>query len=152
MEVQAIIDYDQGYTRVGMGNAYTIQMLADEFLTVTQNQWRIYPLNGHRRLTDGAVVHGVTNDYDIFRAAAADHELQKLPPKILEERGRGTQIMSVEDQGKLLQYWAHYGRPLEVGVFFPTEKMKIEYWMNIGLQPVPGDEDPMTYIRIIQAR
>jgi hypothetical protein len=79
MEVQVIIEYDQGYTRVGIGNAYTMNMLADEFLTVTQDQWKIYPLNGYRRLKDGTVVHRVTGDRDIFRAAAADHELPVLP-------------------------------------------------------------------------
>jgi hypothetical protein len=114
MEVQVRIEYDQAYTKVGMGNAYTIQMLADEFLTITQNQWRIYPLNGYRRLTDGTVVHRMTNDYEVFRAAAADHELQVLPPKILEERGMGTLITNGEDQGKLLQYWLTTGNQLKL--------------------------------------
>jgi hypothetical protein len=84
-EVQVTIEYESGYTRIGMGNAYTIQMLADEFLTITQRQWRIFPLNDYRRLTDGTVVHRVTNDEEIFRAVTADQELQELPPKILEE-------------------------------------------------------------------
>jgi hypothetical protein len=63
---------------------------------------------------------------------------------------RGTLITNVEDQGKLLQYWAHDRKPLEVGVLIPTEKMKIEYWMNVTLQPVPDDEDPTTYPKIIK--
>jgi hypothetical protein len=45
-------------------------------------------MNGYRRLTDGTVVHGVTNDYDTSKAAEANHEMQVLPPKILEERGK----------------------------------------------------------------
>jgi hypothetical protein len=100
---------------------------------------------------DGAVVHRVTNDHDVFRAAAADHELQVPPPKILEERGRGSLITNVEDQGNLLQFYAHSGRPMDIGVLIPTERLKIEYWMSIALQPVPGDEDPTAYLRVIQA-
>jgi hypothetical protein len=80
----------------------------------------------------------------------ADHELQEHPPKILEERGRGTLITNVEDQGKLLQYWAHDRKRLEVGVLIPTEKMKIQYWMSVTLQPVPEDEDPTTYRKLIK--
>jgi hypothetical protein len=69
------------------------------------------------------------------------------PAKILEERGRGTEIHSVADQGKLLQYWAWSQRPIEVGVLFPEVNHMIEYWMLITLQPVPGDDDPLTYHR-----
>jgi hypothetical protein len=57
----------------------------------------------------------------------------------------------VEDQGKLLQYWAHSENPMEVGVLIPTERLKIEYWMNITLQPVPEVDDPTIYLRVIQA-
>jgi hypothetical protein len=150
MEVQAMIEYDQGYMRVGMGNAYTIDMLAWEFLTLAQDQWKIYPLNGYRRLTDGTVVHKVTGNHDLFHAARADHEVQPLPPKILEERGRGTAITKVEDQGKLLQHWAWSRRPLDVGVLIPTKRLKIEYWMSVALQPVEDDEDPAIYLRVLQ--
>jgi hypothetical protein len=56
MEIQVIIEYHLGHVRLGMGNAYTIRMLADEFEAITQGCWDIYPLNGYRRLLDGAVV------------------------------------------------------------------------------------------------
>jgi hypothetical protein len=32
----------------------------------------------------------------------------------------------------------------------PTDKFKIEYWIPIALQPVPEDEDPLTYVRILK--
>jgi hypothetical protein len=57
MEVQLVIEYEMGYMKVGMGNAYTITMLAWEFQELTQRQWNFYPINGYRRLNDGTVVH-----------------------------------------------------------------------------------------------
>jgi hypothetical protein len=97
MEVQVIIEYDQGYTRVGMGNAYTMNMLAEEFLTLTQDQWKIYPLNGYRRLTDGTVFHRVTGDRDIFQAAGASSEDSGTTWQrhINFERGRSREITPV---------------------------------------------------------
>jgi hypothetical protein len=139
MEMQIMIEYEQGYMRVGMENVYTIEMLAWEFQQLTQRQWGFYP-----------VVHRVTKDFDLFQAARADQELQVPPPKVLEERGRGTLITKVTNQGRLLQYWAWLQQPLEVGVLIPTERLKIEYWMSIALQPVPYDEDPTTYPRMLK--
>jgi hypothetical protein len=134
-EVQVMIEYEdkQGFMRVGMQNPYTITMLTWEFHQLTQGQWNFFPLNGYRRLTDGTVVHRVTKDYNLFQAARMDEEIQTPPPKILEERGRGTLITNVEDQGRLVQYWAWIRQPLDVGVFIPTERLKIEYWMSVTL-------------------
>jgi hypothetical protein len=107
-------------------------------------------VNGYRRLLDGTVAHRVTTDFSLFQAARADEELAIPSAEILEERGRGTVIANLVDQGKLLQYWAWLQQPIEVGVLVPTEKFKIEYWMPIQLQPVPGDDDPLTYVRILK--
>jgi hypothetical protein len=79
-----------------------------------------------------------------------DDELAIPPAKILEERGRGTLITNPADQGRLLQYWAWLQQPIDVGVLVPIEKFKIGYWMPIALQPVPGDEDPLTYVRVLK--
>jgi hypothetical protein len=125
-------------------------MLAWEFRELAQEQWKIYPLNGYRRLTDGTVVHKTTRDFDLFQAARADDELSIPPAKILEERGRGTLITKVADQGRLLQYWAWLQQPIDVGVLVPTERLKIEYWMPIALQPVPDDDDLTIYVRILK--
>jgi hypothetical protein len=150
MEVQVMIEYAQGHTRVGMGNAYTLNLLAYVFLTITQNQWRMYQLNSCRRLLDGTVVHEITEDIGLFQTIRDAHEPQVLPPKILEERGRGTIITSQEDQGKLFQYWAHAQNPVDVGVFILIGELKYAYWMTIMLQPEPEDEDPKTYPSAIQ--
>jgi hypothetical protein len=147
MEVQVIIEYQLGYTRLGMGNAYTIKILAYEFEAITQGRWGIYPLNGYRRLTDGTVVHSVTNDRDLYWAAAADQTIQVCPPKIIEERGRGTSITNQADQGKLLQYWAFGQREIEAGIGLPLNGKRYEYWMRITLFPIPDDEDPTIYLR-----
>jgi hypothetical protein len=111
-----------------MGNAYTIQMLADEMIEVTQGTWGFLPIEGDRRLTDGTIVHNVTADQTEFQAKAADRGIQVLPIKIIEDRGRGTLITNQGDQGKLLQFFAHgqkkfmwelglriWGRELSIG-------------------------------------
>jgi hypothetical protein len=52
--VRAMIEYEYGYMKVGMGAAYTIRWLTDEFWARTQNQWKIYPTIGYRRLINGS--------------------------------------------------------------------------------------------------
>jgi hypothetical protein len=71
------------------------------------------------REINGAIVHGITWDIKEFRAMAALNEKIEPPPKILEERGRGTLIRNMKSQGKLLQYWAWAGTEIEVGVYSP---------------------------------
>jgi hypothetical protein len=119
MDVQAIIEYDLGYMKVGMGEAYTITMLAHEFHASTQNQWNFYPIMGYRRMLDGSVIHKVTVDFDEFQTVRAQEAMVVPPVKVLEERGRGTEIYNTTDQGKLLQCWAWLQQPIEVGVLFP---------------------------------
>jgi hypothetical protein len=46
MSVQSLIEYDQGFMRVGMGDAYTISMIAEEFGRLTQGPWGFYPVHG----------------------------------------------------------------------------------------------------------
>jgi hypothetical protein len=150
MDVQAVIEHDNGYMKVGMGEAYTIRMLAQEFWELTQRQWEFYPINGYRRWTDGPVVHRITWDLKEYQAVVADDSMSISPAKILEERGRGTEIRKQMNQGKLLKYWAWSQLPIEVGVHFPETTRTIEYWMNIVLQPVPGDEDPTIYLLVLK--
>jgi hypothetical protein len=92
--------------KVGMGESYRIRMLAEEFWALTQRQWEIYPKIGYRRLIDGTAIHDVTEDYKEFQNIVAHDEIITLPARIQEERGRRTEIHSVTDQAKLLQYWA----------------------------------------------
>jgi hypothetical protein len=150
MGVQVYIEYEYGYMKVWMGETYTIHMLAQEFWELTQRQWEIYPINGYRRTLDGSVVHKVTTDAKEYQAIAKQEAMVVAPVKVLEERGRGTEIHSLEDQGKLLQYWAWFQHPIEVGVLFPEVNHATEYWMNLTLQPVPEDDDPLTYLRVLK--
>jgi hypothetical protein len=143
--LQAMIEYEYCYMRVGLGEAYTIRMLTNEFQELTQGTWEIYPRVGYRRLIDGTVVHNVTADTNEFHAVLALDDMIVPPPKILEERGRGTEIHSLADQAKLLQYWAWSQQEIEVGVMVPETKHVLEYWMFIKLQPLPGDDQQTTY-------
>jgi hypothetical protein len=148
--IQAMIEYEYGYMKVGMGAAYTIRCLTNEFWALTQNPWEIYPTIGYRRLIDGSVVHKVTNDLRESQEVLAHEEMIVPPAKVVEERGRGTEIHSLADQGKLLQYWAWSQQPIEVGVFFQETNYMIEYRMLITLKPVPGDEGPLIYHRVLK--
>jgi hypothetical protein len=76
---------------------------------------------------------------------AADEKIEP-PPKILEERGRGTLIKNQKSQGKFLRYWAWAQTPIEVGVYFPDANWKIEYWMSIVLPKAENEEDPTIYL------
>jgi hypothetical protein len=145
MPVQAMIEYHYGYMKVGMGEAYTIRMLSNEFWALTQNQWEIYPKIGYRRLIDGTVVHDITEDFGEFRTILAHDAMITLPVRIQEERGRGIEIHSVADQAKLLQYWAWSRQPIDIGVLVPETKHTIDFWMDLTLQPQPGDEEVTTY-------
>jgi hypothetical protein len=62
-ETQVMVEYDNGYMREGIGNAYTIQILYDDFMALTQNTWEIYPAVAYRRLSDGTIVHNCARDY-----------------------------------------------------------------------------------------
>jgi hypothetical protein len=125
--IQAIIEYEYGYMRVGMGEAYTIRMITNEFWALTRNTWEIYPKVGYRRLIDGSVAHNVTEDFNEYQSILALDSMVVPPSKILEDRGRGTEIHSLVDQAKLLQYWAWSQQEIEVGVMVPETNHVIEY-------------------------
>jgi hypothetical protein len=43
MDVQVIIEYEDGMMKVGMGEAYTIRMLVEEFWSLTHQTWEFGP-------------------------------------------------------------------------------------------------------------
>jgi hypothetical protein len=55
VNIQIYIEYEYGCMKVGMGEAYTIRTLAQEFWELTQRQWEFFPINGYRRTLDGSV-------------------------------------------------------------------------------------------------
>jgi hypothetical protein len=105
-ETKIVIEYDHGYMLEGTGNAYTIRMISNDFMALTQNQWELYPAMGYRRLIDGTIVHKCTKDVREGQQILAEDATIVPPVKVIEERGRGTEIHSTADQGRLLQYWA----------------------------------------------
>jgi hypothetical protein len=114
MDLQVVIEYDEGFMQVGMSEAYTLRMLANEFWELTQQCWEFYPSNSLHREINGAIVHGITWNRNEFRDIVALDEKIEPPPKILEERGRGALIRNQKSQGKLLQYWAWAGSEIDV--------------------------------------
>jgi hypothetical protein len=142
MDVQVVIEYDDGRMKVEMGEAYTIRMLVEEFWYLTHHTWEFGPVLPVRRLTDGTVVHGITWEWKELQALMNKDEKVKLPLMNKEDRGRGALIRSLTSQGKLLQYWPRTETNIEVGMFLPEEsngvQRNIEYWMNLTLQWVPN--------------
>jgi hypothetical protein len=105
-ETRALIEYEFGYMQEGVPNAYTLQMLYDVFMFLTSNTWEIYPANAYRRTIDGTIVHNCTRDYRTGELLRSEGVTAEPPARIIEDRGRGSEIHSPADQGKLLQYWA----------------------------------------------
>jgi hypothetical protein len=140
--LQVLIEYEEGFMKVGMDEAYTVRMLANECWELTQQCWEFGPIGPTRRNLNGTVVHGISWDRNEFRSAIAEDEKVVPPQKILEDRGRGTVIRSLRNQGKLFQYWAWGQFPIEVGVLVPNAGWLVEYWVTVNLQPIPGDSDP----------
>jgi hypothetical protein len=151
-ETKVLLEYDHRYMFEGIGNASAIRMLFDDFIALTQNQWELYPALGYRRPIDGTIVHKCTTDFREGQQILAEDATTVPPVKVLEERGRGTEIHSIQDQGRLLQYWAWSRMPFEVGVVFPTKGRVTEFWMWMRLQPELDDGDPLSYQRIIKGK
>jgi hypothetical protein len=121
MDVQVIIEYDDGFMKVGMGESYTIRMLVDEFWKLMHQTWEFGPTLPIRRNLDGTVVHGITWEWSELRTLIEEDAKVEHPPKTVEDRGRGTLIRSLTSQGKLLQYWARTQDKIEVGIFLPGD-------------------------------
>jgi hypothetical protein len=91
-------------------------MLAQEFWTLTHNEWNLYPQGSSRRRIDGTIVHETTTDSTSFHKSMALDRIDTPPVKIQEDQGRGTAINSTEDHARLLKYWAWARQEIAVGV------------------------------------
>jgi hypothetical protein len=139
-ETKALIEYELGYMKEDVPNTYTLQMLCDDFSFLTNGTWDIYPANAYRRTIDGTIVHNCTTDYRTGQLLRSAAEVTEPPMRIIEDRGRGSEINNVTDQGKLLQYMGWGQLPLDVGVIFPTQEDRTyEFWMEMTLQREPED-------------
>jgi hypothetical protein len=146
MDHQVAMECEEGFFKIGMPNAYTSGMLADEFWALTRDTWEMGPGFPILRETDGMIVHGIITDWPALHAFLSLHEKVVPQLKILEERGRGTLIRSQLSQGKLLRYCAWAQTPLEVGVFFPETSRQIEYCIKIVLPRIENEDDPTIYL------
>jgi hypothetical protein len=67
MPVSVRINYGFGYARFGMGDRFTLLMLAQEFWILTQNSWEPYPRESAEREIDGRIIYNTTKDPVQFR-------------------------------------------------------------------------------------
>jgi hypothetical protein len=141
MDVQVVFEYDDGFMKIGMGEAYTLNMLVDEFHYLTRESWLIFPTLPIQRIEDGSVVHGWTDNWAETAALLREQSQLQLPPRIIEDRSRGALICKAESQTKLIKYWSRIQRDVEVGVYIPGENKDIEYWMGITVPFEPDAED-----------
>jgi hypothetical protein len=86
------IDYDFGYARFGMGDRFTLRMLAQEFWSLTQNGWELYQRVSAEREIDGTIIYHTTKDPSQFRESQGIDYVLDPPTKIQEDQGRATAI------------------------------------------------------------
>jgi hypothetical protein len=97
MPVRVQMEYEWGYTKLGMGESYTQRMLAAEFWTLTHNAWNIFPESSFARDIDGTIRHHVSNDSNKFHNSLSVDQMDEPPIKIQEDRGRRTAINHADD-------------------------------------------------------
>jgi hypothetical protein len=151
-ETQVLIEYESGYMREGISNTYTIQILYDDFMAFTENTWEIYPAAAYRRTVDGTIAHNCIRDFRTGQILRSEAIPASQPTRIIEDRGRGSEIHNKEDQGKLMQYWAWAQLPLDVCVIFPTKDgHTYEFWHELSLHPLEeNDGDPYFCFRVVK--
>jgi hypothetical protein len=83
--VRVQIEYPYGYAKLGMGEAYTLRMHAQEFWILTRKIWSLYPARSHTLLVDGTIRHKTTNDPTSFHEALRANLIDSPPVKIQED-------------------------------------------------------------------
>jgi hypothetical protein len=141
MEVQVVFEYDDGFMKVGMSEAYTLNMLLDEFNYLTRESWLIFPTPPTHRREDGSVVHGWTDNWRATASLLSEHIQLDLPPRIVEDNSRGALIWNPTKQAKLLRYWSWIQQEIEVGVFIPASGRDVEYWWKLIIPFEPEAPD-----------
>jgi hypothetical protein len=147
--VKVEVSHQWGYTRLGMGDRYTLRMLASELWTLTRNDWQAYPRAANQTRADNTVCHTSTSTAESFHQAFID-SFADPPPKVLVGIPRGSSIKNQLDQGLLLQYVAWDNQAIDFGVAFAVDNFQVEYWFNMTLQPQPDDDNLNVYIMALQ--
>jgi hypothetical protein len=89
--VKVEVSYRWGYNRIGMGDRYTLMMLANELWVLTHNKWNVYPKQPHQTRADGTICHETyENRDDFFNADINNFAL--IPEKLLSTTPRGSVI------------------------------------------------------------
>jgi hypothetical protein len=122
--VKVEVNYHWCYTRIGMGDRYTLRMLATELWTLARNDWQVHPRAARETRADGTVVHDSTDTPESFHQAFID-SFAEAPPKVLAGTPRGSSIKSPIDQALLLQYFAWAGQAFDVGSAFSVDNHQI---------------------------
>jgi hypothetical protein len=141
--------YQWGYTRIGMGDRYTLRMLAMELWTLTRNDWQVYPRAANQTRADNTVCHESTTTAESFHQAFID-SFADPPPKVLVGAARGSSIRNQLDQGLPLQYIACANQAIDVGVAFNVNDFQVESWFNLTLQPQPDDDNLDVYVMALE--
>jgi hypothetical protein len=147
--VKVEVEYHGGYTRIGMGDRYTLRMLATELWKLNRNDWEVSPNLAYQTRADGTVCHGTFDSAEKFRQTFPDG-FANTPEKVLVGTPRGSAIRSPTDQGRLLQYFAWAGQEIQTGVAFSVNNFHIEYWYELVLERQPDDEDLSVYLLALQ--
>jgi hypothetical protein len=147
--VKVEVEYHGGYTRIGMGERYSLRMLAMELWKLTRNDWEVYPEPAYQTRADGTVCHKTFDSADKFHQSFVD-DFAAIPEKVLVGTPRGSAIRCRLDQGRLLQYFAWAGQEIMTGVAFSVNSFHIEHWYDLVLEPFPDDEDISVYPLALQ--
>jgi hypothetical protein len=89
--IKVEVEYQWGYTRIGMGDRYSLMMLANELWSLTRNAWDVYPAFPYQTRADGTVCHKCLGSAQEFRQIAIE-ELTDTPEKVLSGTPRGSII------------------------------------------------------------
>jgi hypothetical protein len=149
MPVRVRIAYNSNYAKIGMGDRYTLQMLAAEFWTLTHNVWNLFPLPSSERDPDGTIVHDTTDDGQKFYHSLPINEMDIPPVRIQEDNARATSINLAIDQAHMLQFWAWSGQAVRTGIHLNINSYSCEYWSDIVMQLTDEENEGLAYCEIL---
>jgi hypothetical protein len=147
--VKVEVEYHGGYTRIGMGDRYTLRMLATELWKLTQNHWGVYPNLPYQTRAGGTVCHKTFDSAKEFHQTFID-DFANAPEKVFVGTPRGSAIRAPLDQDRLLQYFAWASQEILTGVAFSVNSYHVEYLYDTVLEQQPDDDDRSVYILALQ--
>jgi hypothetical protein len=98
--VRVHIEYDCGHTKLGMGEGYTLGMLAQEFWALTHNSWDLYPGASVAREIDSTIRHGATNNAASFHNSSSTDSRGSMTRHVCQFQGRPSRAPPVLGLGE----------------------------------------------------